>query len=65
MENDSGIKQEMASKTEVSASPNHYPFEDRHAFTREKLGPLGFRVVSYNLLADFYSSMPNKCAVWD
>ena len=50
-----GLKHEIISKNPIGAGPGHCPFEDRHAFTSEKLGPKEFRVVTYNLLADLYA----------
>ena len=50
-----GLKHEIISKNSIGAGPGHCPFEDRHAFTSEKLGPKEFRVVTYNLLADLYA----------
>ena len=54
--NRQGPKFEIISKNSVTAGPGKCPFEDRHAFTSEKLKELNeFRVVTYNLLADLYA----------
>lgn len=51
----SGPLFEVVSKNPVSAGPGKCPFEDRQAFTKEKLPKDQFRVVTYNLLADLYA----------
>ncbi|XP_046675710.1 2',5'-phosphodiesterase 12-like isoform X2 [Homalodisca vitripennis] len=42
--------------TVVEAGPGYCPFENRHAYTRQSSSHQRFRVVSYNILADVYSS---------
>ncbi|KAL1513901.1 hypothetical protein ABEB36_003240 [Hypothenemus hampei] len=49
-----GPKFEAISSCKVEAGPGECPFEERHAFTKEKLSGNQFRVVSYNILADLY-----------
>lgn len=39
----------------VEAGPGYNAFEDKHKFTAERLEASQFRVVSYNLLADYYA----------
>lgn len=39
----------------VMKSPDYFPYEKRHEFTKNKTGPNEIRVVSYNILADMYS----------
>lgn len=46
---------EAFSKNEVEAGPGICPFETRHLFTKNRLSNQEFRVVSYNLLADYYA----------
>ena len=50
-----GLMYELVSKSTVSSGPVGCPFEKRHAFTNEISQPNGFRIVSYNLLADLYA----------
>ncbi|XP_055389578.1 2',5'-phosphodiesterase 12 isoform X2 [Condylostylus longicornis] len=50
-----GPTSEVISKTEVQAGPGFCPFENRHLFTQSRLKDDRFRVVSYNLLADYYA----------
>lgn len=45
---------EGISKTNIGAGPGVCPFETRHLFTQERLSGKDFRVVSYNILADYY-----------
>uniref|UniRef100_A0A1B6L0R0 2',5'-phosphodiesterase 12 n=1 Tax=Graphocephala atropunctata TaxID=36148 RepID=A0A1B6L0R0_9HEMI len=44
------------SDTVVEAGPGHCPFENRHVYTSQRTSYQRLRVVSYNLLADVYSS---------
>ncbi|KAH8281902.1 hypothetical protein KR054_003969 [Drosophila jambulina] len=47
---------EDISKTTVQAAPELFPFEDRHRHTTDYLKePNELRVVTYNLLADYYA----------
>ncbi|XP_054284725.1 2',5'-phosphodiesterase 12-like [Macrosteles quadrilineatus] len=48
---------ERETSSAVEAGPGHCPFENRHLFTSKKTPHGSFRVVSYNLLADTYTSM--------
>ncbi|ALC43591.1 CG31759 [Drosophila busckii] len=53
---ESGPTAEYISKKAVQAGPGQCPFELRHAFTSAPLSdPNAIRVVSYNLLADYYA----------
>lgn len=52
--NDIGPSEECISKCSVDAGPGFCPFETRHAFTSNKLQGNQFRVMTYNLLADYY-----------
>ena len=58
-----GILFEVTSASPVSAGPGKCPFEDRHAFTAEKLAKNEFRVVTYNLLADLYADSDHSRTV--
>lgn len=46
---------EAISKCEVQADPGRCPFDWRHEFTSNRLQGSKFRVVHYNLLADYYA----------
>lgn len=50
-----GNSASAVSKNTVEAGPGLCPFEVRHLFTESKLSGDEFRVVSYNLLADYYA----------
>jgi 2',5'-phosphodiesterase len=50
-----GPSMEAVSKNTVKAGPGSCPFETRHLFTQNKLKDREFRVVSYNLLADYHA----------
>uniref|UniRef100_A0A2M3Z9Z6 2',5'-phosphodiesterase 12 n=1 Tax=Anopheles braziliensis TaxID=58242 RepID=A0A2M3Z9Z6_9DIPT len=50
-----GPTTEIVAVRPVQAGPGQCPFEVRHLFTPSKLPPDQFRVVSYNLLADYYT----------
>ncbi|KAG5683242.1 hypothetical protein PVAND_012535 [Polypedilum vanderplanki] len=50
-----GPQVEAISKNEVNAGPGVCPFETRHLFTEERLSGKSIRVVSYNMLADYYA----------
>uniref|UniRef100_A0A2M4CRH8 2',5'-phosphodiesterase 12 n=1 Tax=Anopheles darlingi TaxID=43151 RepID=A0A2M4CRH8_ANODA len=50
-----GLTTEIVAVRPVQAGPGQCPFEVRHLFTPTKLPPHQFRVVSYNLLADYYT----------
>nr|XP_006818868.1 PREDICTED: 2',5'-phosphodiesterase 12-like [Saccoglossus kowalevskii] len=52
----SGEAKEVVSNSEVSAGVGVCPFETRHIYTQNKIGDEGLRVVSYNILADPYTS---------
>lgn len=52
--NEIGPSSECISKCLVDAGPGFCPFETRHAFTTDKLKDNKFRVMTYNLLADYY-----------
>ncbi|XP_045471233.1 2',5'-phosphodiesterase 12 isoform X1 [Harmonia axyridis] len=45
---------EVECTSKVQAGPGHCPFETRHQFTQNKTSQKGFRVVTYNILADLY-----------
>ena len=45
---------ETVSESEVSSSPGFCPYMTRHEFTKSK-PEQGFRIISYNLLADYYA----------
>ncbi|CAG9099590.1 unnamed protein product [Plutella xylostella] len=45
---------EVLATSLVEAGPGRCPFENRHAFTSEKLQSERFRCVTYNILADLY-----------
>jgi len=51
----SSVNTEIVSTVKVSAGPGFCPFENRHLYTSKKLGRGSFRIVSYNILADFYA----------
>ncbi|KAI5705163.1 hypothetical protein M8J76_007443 [Diaphorina citri] len=46
---------EILSNTPVDAGNQPYLFEQRHAFTQDKLSGDNFRVVTYNILAEIYA----------
>lgn len=46
---------EIISKCIVESPPPYDAFETKHQFTMERLPPTQFRVISYNLLADYYA----------
>lgn len=50
-----GPEVEATSKCEVQAGPGVCPFEERHLYTQERLKGNAIRVVSYNILADYYA----------
>lgn len=50
-----GPKVEIISNCLVEAGPGYDPFEEKHMFTPTRLEESQFRVVSYNLLADYYA----------
>lgn len=50
-----GTATECISKNFITAGPRFCPFQKRHDFTKMKLEDKKFRVMSYNLLADYYS----------
>lgn len=50
-----GTVAEIISECLVEAGPGYNAFEDKHKFTAERIEPTQFRVVSYNLLADYYA----------
>lgn len=50
-----GSKIETIAKCLVEIGPQSSAFDKKHSFTSYKLPTNQFRVVSYNLLADFYS----------
>ncbi|XP_070569678.1 2',5'-phosphodiesterase 12-like [Ptychodera flava] len=54
--NRQGTPLEVVSNPEISAGPGLCPFENRHLYTQKTVGPEGFRVVSYNILADPYAT---------
>lgn len=54
-ENDIGASSECISQCLVRAGPSFCPFEKRHDLTKVKLKDNKFRIMSYNLLADYYS----------
>lgn len=47
---------QIISNNPVEAGPGLCPFEIRHAFTKNKLSGKSFRVTSYNILANVYST---------
>lgn len=49
-----GPEVECVSDNQVQASPGVCPFETRHQFTKEFVRRKEFRVVTYNILADYY-----------
>lgn len=51
----SGVTESAISKNVVEAGPGVCSFEERHLFTEDKLRGRDFRVVTYNLLADYYA----------
>ncbi|XP_077997453.1 2',5'-phosphodiesterase 12-like [Glandiceps talaboti] len=51
-----GNSKERISDCEISAGPGVCPFENRHLYTQKRVGNDGFRVVSYNILADQYAT---------
>ncbi|KAI4492309.1 hypothetical protein M0802_009890 [Mischocyttarus mexicanus] len=53
---DYGPLTEVESKCLVEAGPGPCPFDTRHMFTSSKLTGKSFRVTSYNILAETYSS---------
>ncbi|XP_014603536.1 PREDICTED: 2',5'-phosphodiesterase 12 [Polistes canadensis] len=53
---DYGPLSEVESKDPVEAGPGPCPFDTRHIFTNFKLTGKSFRVTSYNILAESYSS---------
>ncbi|KAK7113661.1 hypothetical protein V1264_012910 [Littorina saxatilis] len=48
-------REDFVVSDDVKPGPGVCPFETRHLFTPTRTEPDGFRVVSYNLLADIYS----------
>ena len=50
-----GVASEVISSSVVSAGPGFCPFENRHAFTKEKTKDDELRVLTYNILADLYA----------
>ncbi|KAL1124066.1 hypothetical protein AAG570_001836 [Ranatra chinensis] len=50
-----GVKTELVTKTEVQLGPGTCPFETRHQYTKNHLDNDSFRIVSYNILAEFYT----------
>jgi 2',5'-phosphodiesterase len=50
-----GLTVEAVSKNVVEAGPGICPFEIRHLFTENKLSGNAIRVVTYNVLADYYA----------
>lgn len=50
-----GPEVEAISKNEVQAGPGYCPYECRHLFTEQRLKEKALRVVSYNILADYYA----------
>jgi 2',5'-phosphodiesterase len=50
-----GIQVEAIAKNEVQAGPGYCPFEERQLYTEKRLSGKDLRVVSYNILADYYA----------
>lgn len=48
-----GPKVETMSKNSVKEGPKNFPFEIRHTFTQTGASPGSFRIMTYNILADF------------
>ncbi|XP_049787122.1 2',5'-phosphodiesterase 12-like isoform X1 [Schistocerca cancellata] len=53
-----GPKVETVSKKCVKEGPKKFPFEDRHIFTQTGAAPGSFRIMTYNILADFCAGTP-------
>ncbi|XP_015793360.1 2',5'-phosphodiesterase 12 [Tetranychus urticae] len=52
-----GLENSFISEDLVEHGPTDCPFQDRHKLTSTKTNPGSFRIVTYNILADYYTSM--------